>query len=110
MISLAHAQTAAAAPAQAAGPFGAFSQFLPIILIVAVFYFLLIRPQQKQQKRLRQMIADVKRGDEVVMTSGIYGKITELKDDTIMLQVANNIVLKFQRSAIQSVKGFEAPK
>lgn len=108
-MNLAFAQEAAGVAAQA-GPLGAFSQFIPIILIVAVFYFLLIRPQQKQQKRLKDMIASAKRGDDVVMTSGIYGKIAELKDDTVMLQVANNVTLKFQRSAIQSVKGLELKK
>lgn len=109
MISLAYAQDATQAVANA-GPFGAASQFVPIILIVAVFYFLLIRPQQKQQKMLRQMIADAKRGDEVIMTSGIIGKITDLQDDIVMLQVANNVIIKFQRSCIQSIKGYEIKK
>jgi len=109
MFNLAYAQDAANVATQA-DPFGAFSQFVPIILIVGVFYFLLIRPQQKQQKALKKMVEDVKRGDEVVMSSGIYGKIADLKDDTVMLQVANNVSLKFQRNSIQTVKGYSVQK
>ena len=107
--SIAYAQDATPAAA-AAGPFGAMTQFLPILLIFAVFYFLLIRPQQKQQKMLKLMIADAKRGDEVVVSGGMYGKIAELKDDTIMLQVSNNVTLKFDRNSIQRVLGLETKK
>jgi len=111
MINLAHAQEAASTAVNTtAGIPDIFQSFLPIILIVGVFYFLLIRPQQKQQKKLKQMISNAKKGDEVVMSSGIYGKISDIKDDTIMLQVANNVALKFQRNSIQSVKGHSLQK
>lgn len=103
-INLAYAQDAAAAAPS--GPLGALGSFLPIILIFGVFYFLLIRPQQKQQKLIRKMIADVKRGDEVITGSGIHGKVTEVQDSVILLQAAQNVTLKVERSAIQKVKGY----
>lgn len=104
MVNVAYAQDAAK---PAAGPLGAMTQFMPIVLIFIVFYFLLIRPQQKQQKRLRQMVSDAKRGDEVVTASGIHGKIAEVQDGTILLQVAGNVNLKVEKSAIQQIKGYE---
>jgi|APSaa5957512576_1039674.scaffolds.fasta_scaffold203352_1 preprotein translocase subunit YajC len=118
MISNAYAQdattTATTAPAgngvdaaESSSPFGAIGQFMPIIVIFAVFYFLLIRPQQKQQKTLRKMISDAKRGDEVITNSGLHGKIIEVKDDIIMFQAANNVTLKMERSAIQRIKGYQ---
>lgn len=104
MISTAFAQSKS--PAQG-GAFGAASQFVPILLIFAVFYFLLIRPQQKQQKRLRQMIADVKRGDEVVMTGGIHGRVDEVGGTVVQLLVANGIKIQFDRSSIAQIKGYQ---
>lgn len=95
---------------QPAGGGSALAQFLPIILIFVVFYFLLIRPQQKQQKRIKQMIADAKRGDEVVLTSGLYGTIAEIQDGTILVQASNNVKLKFDKSAIQKVLGYGEKK
>jgi len=101
--SIAYAQDAAAA----AGAGGAFTQFLPIILIFGVFYFLLIRPQQKQQKLLKQMVSEAKRGDEVIMNSGIHGKIAEIQDGTILLQVAANTNVKMDKGSIQQIKGYK---
>lgn len=108
MIRLAHAEEAAQTVATAASAIGPGThQLIMIGLIVGVFYFLLIRPQQKQQKMLKQMIADAKRGDEVLLNGGLHGKITELKDDnTVMVQVANNVVMKFDRNSIQNIKGY----
>lgn len=106
MINTVYAQEAA--PTAKAGPLGAVGQFLPIIIIFAVFYFLLIRPQQKQQKAIRKMIADAKKGDEIVTNSGLHGKIIEVKDDFIMLQAANNVALKMDRSCILKIKNYAA--
>lgn len=93
--------------AQAAGPASAFSGMFPILLIVVVFYFLLFRPQQKQQKMLREMIANLRRGDEVVMAGGLHGRVADIKDAEVFLQVSNNVTLRFDKSAVQSVKGAE---
>lgn len=105
-ISTAWAQEAAAAGGMGPGT----HQFVLILMIVGVFYFLLIRPQQKQQKALKKMIDDARKGDEVVLSSGLYGKISDIKDDVVMLQVANNVIMKFDRSSIQNIKGYDPKK
>ena len=60
--------------------------FIPMILILAVFYFILIRPQKKKEKKLRDMIAAIKVGDEVVTIGGIHGKVTRIKDDVFVIE------------------------
>lgn len=107
MINTVYAQEAAT-PVAKAGMLGSVGQFLPIIIIFAVFYFLLIRPQQKQQKAIRKMIADAKKGDEIVTNSGLHGKIIEVKDDFIMLQAANNVAFKMERNCILKIKNYAA--
>jgi len=84
------------------------ASFIPLILIFAVFYFLLIRPQQKQQKLHRQMVKDAKRGDDIVTASGIHGTIEAIDDQVIMVQIANGIQIKMDRSFIQMIKGYKA--
>lgn len=112
MISIAHAQEAASQATAAASAIGPGThQLIMIAMIVGVFYFLLIRPQQKQQKMLKQMVSDAKKGDEVLLSSGMYGKIAEVKDDnTVLVQVANNVVIKFDRNSIQNIKGYDPKK
>ena len=86
LISTAFAQDAA--PAAAAGP-DAMLQFLPIILIFVVFYFLLIRPQQKKLKVHKEMLSALRRGDRVVTGGGIIGTITRVVDDNeVLLEIA----------------------
>jgi len=90
---------------QAPGPGGAMMQFLPIVAIFAVFYFLLIRPQQKRQKQLQETISSLKNGDRVVTNSGIRGTIVGLKDDSIVLRIPpDQIKLELLRSSIASVE------
>lgn len=80
-------------------------QFLPIVAIFAVFYFLLIRPQQKRQKELQATISSLKNGDRVVTNSGIRGTIVGLKDDSIVLRIPpDQIKLELLRSSIASVE------
>ncbi len=98
-ISVAMAQDAAAA----AAPSNPFMNFLPLVFMLVIFYFILIRPQQKQQKLRKVLLANLKRGDEVVTNGGLYGKITEITDTVVMLQVANNVVLKLDRSQVNVV-------
>lgn len=73
---------------------------LPMILVFAVFYFLVIRPQQKQRKERMEMLAGLKRGDKVVTIGGIHGTLTEVRDRTIKLKVADNLELKMNREAV----------
>jgi len=72
----------------AAGPQGGLMAFLPMILLFVVFYFLLIRPQQKRQKQHKAMIAAVAKGDEVVTMGGILGKVTDVNENFITLEVS----------------------
>jgi len=88
----------AAGPATGQNPIGAF---LPLILIFVIFYFLLIRPQQKRQKQLQQMIESLKAGDEVVLASGIFGRIDRVVDQgTFLVEIANGVKVKVTKNAI----------
>ena len=86
-------------------PFGAF---VPIILITAIFYFLLIRPQQKKQKQLEAMIKAIDKGDNVVTTGGLHGKVIGVTDDVLTLEIASlkgeRVRIKQQRSRIETVQ------
>ena len=76
------------------------SSFIPMILIFVVFYFLLIRPQQKKARQQQEFLGSLKKGDEVVSSGGIYGKITGLTDTVVTLEIAEGIRVKLSRSAI----------
>ena len=97
-IADAHAQ--AAAPAAQGGEM--FQIFFLVGLFV-LFYFIAIRPQRKRQKEHTNMVSALNKGDEVVTTSGILGKITRIEDNFVVIQVADNVELKFQRSYISAV-------
>lgn len=88
------------AAAPAGGGAGGFASFLPLILIFVVFYFLLIRPQQKQAKQHQQFLSDLKTGDKVITRGGIHGTITGLTDTVITLEIAKDIKVKVSRDAI----------
>ena len=74
--------------------------FLPLLLIVVVFYFFMIRPQMKRQKETRKFREGLAKGDKVVTTGGIYGKIVTIQDTTISLEVAKDIVIKVDKNGI----------
>ena len=81
-----------------------FAQFIPLILIFVIFYFFLIRPQQKKIKDHKAMVGSLKRGDEVITSGGILGKIEKVyEDDKIDLLIADGITVKVIRSTIQSL-------
>ncbi len=88
--------------AQATGsPFGSdIMAFLPMIAIVVVFYFLLIRPQQKRAKDTKAMLSALQKGDEVVTAGGVVGKIAKLSDAYASIEIAPNVEVTVQRSAI----------
>jgi preprotein translocase subunit YajC len=77
--------------------------FLPLILIFVVFYFMLIRPQMKRAKEHRQLVAALSKGDEVVTNGGLLGKITNVSDSFVTLELADNVEIKMQRQAVQTV-------
>ena len=81
-----------------------FAQFIPLILIFVIFYFFLIRPQQKRMKDHKVMVAGLKRGDEVVTSGGIVGKVEKiLGDDKVDLLIADNVTVQVVQSTIQSL-------
>jgi len=106
-ISQAWAAEAPAAAAQAPDP---IMSFLPLILIFAVFYFLLIRPQQKRAKEHKGMVEALKKGDYVVTNGGLLGRITDLGENFVKLAVAEGVEVKVQRAAIASLMPKESVK
>jgi len=88
------------APVQTPSP---ITQFAPLIFIAIIFYFLLIRPQQKQRKEQQKLIEALKTGDKVVTSAGIHGMITNVKDRTILLKVADNVKIEIDKAAVATV-------
>ncbi len=74
--------------------------FVPIILIFVIFYFLLIRPQQKKQKEHAEMVSKLKKGDQVITNGGIYGIISSVKDRTVLLKIDENVKMEIQKNSI----------
>lgn len=86
-------------------------QFLPLIALVVLFYFLMIRPQQRRMKQHQQMLAALKRGDNVVLSSGMIGKVVRVEDKEVGLEIATGVTVKVVKSMIADVraKGEPAP-
>lgn len=78
-------------------------QFLPLLLIVAIFYFLILRPQQKRQRQLQDTIANLKIGDRIVTTGGVIGVITTVRDTSFLIRSADKSILEIARSAIAGI-------
>jgi len=97
-ISNAYAEGAAAAPQG-----GGFLEFLPLVALLAVFYFLILRPQQKRAKEHKVMMDALQKGDEVVTIGGILGKVTKVADENVAVEIADNVVVQLQKPAIQNV-------
>jgi preprotein translocase subunit YajC len=99
-ISEAFAQTA---PAAADSPFGGITGMLPILLMFVVLYFVMIRPQMKRQKEHKSMIDALAKGDEVVTTGGMLGKVTKMGESFLTIEVATGVEIQVQRSAVVQV-------
>jgi len=84
----------------AGGQSNALVTFLPLILVFVVFYFFMIRPQMKKQKEMNTYRSSLKRGDKVITTGGIYGRVSEVKDNHIMMDAGGDIKLKVDKSAL----------
>jgi len=100
MPGIAYAQGATGAAGGAAGAAGGIASFVPLILIFIVFYFLLIRPQQKKAKEHQAYLNDLKKGERVITGGGIHGRITGLTDSTVTLEIADNVRIKVTRNSI----------
>jgi preprotein translocase subunit YajC len=89
----------------AGGQGGGIGAFLPLILMFAIFYFLLIRPQQKKAKQHKQLLAALKKGDRVVSSGGLHGVVTGLTDDVVTVEIAPKIRVKVSRGSIAGIAG-----
>lgn len=102
--------TPAYAQAAGAGAGGTISFLVPMVLIFVIFYFLLIRPQQKRQKEHKSMVENLRRGDHVVTGGGILGRVTRVKEgEEIEIEIAENTRVKVYRSTIQAVLSKSEP-
>jgi preprotein translocase subunit YajC len=79
---------------------GGLGAFVPLILMFAIFYFLLIRPQQKKAKQHRELLSTIKKGDEVISSGGLYGLVTGVTEDTVTMEIAPKVRVKVSRNAI----------
>lgn len=104
-VASSSAEVASEATAAEAGLGSMIGMFLPMILIFVVFWFMLIRPQRKKDKKVKEMLNNLKAGDQITTIGGIYGTIKGIKDDTITLSVGmNNMDMRVARWAIRSVE------
>ena len=87
----------------AAGGMGAIQQFIPLVLMFAIFYFLLIRPQQKKAKEHRVLLDNIKKGDHVITAGGVHGKIATVEDGIVGLEIATGVVIKITKSYIAAI-------
>jgi preprotein translocase subunit YajC len=96
-ISNAYAEGAAAPQG------GGFMEFLPLIALLAVFYFLILRPQQKRAKEHANMVSALQKGDEVTTVGGILGKVTKVGEENVLVEIASGVEVQVQKPAIQNV-------
>jgi preprotein translocase subunit YajC len=88
----------------AAGPAGFLTSLIPFAAIIAIFYFLIIRPQNKKQKETQRMLSALKKGDRVVTIGGIHGVIQNVRESSVIVKVDENTKLEFSRSAISNIE------
>jgi preprotein translocase subunit YajC len=96
------------APGGAAGAAGggmaAFQQIIPLVFMFAIFYFLLIRPQQKKAKEHKTLLDSMKKGDNVITAGGVHGKVAAVENDLVTLEIAHNVNIKITKSYIAAIK------
>ncbi len=98
-------------PQGGSGSDGLFSTLIMFMLIIGIFYFMILRPQQKRQKERQKLLEALKKGDRVVTAAGMYGVIAGIDEKSVLVQVAENVKIKFERGSIASVlkEGEQAP-
>lgn len=104
MIGVAFAMGTPPGGAGQAGGMAAFQQVIPLVFMFAIFYFLLIRPQQKKAKEHRALLDSLKKGENVITAGGVHGKIVSVDDSLVNLEIANGVVIKISKSYIATVK------
>ncbi len=88
-------------------PVGSLLQFLPLLLIFGIFWFLLIAPMRKRQRALKEMLDELKKGDRVITTGGLHGEVASIKDGVLIVQLADNLKVKVSKSAVAGLQGSE---
>jgi preprotein translocase subunit YajC len=86
------------------------STLVMFAFIIGIFYFMIIRPQQKRSKEREKLLSAIKKGDKVVTSGGLYGTVAGLDEKTVLIEVADNVKMKFERGAIASVRAEGAPE
>ncbi|MDZ4712365.1 MAG: preprotein translocase subunit YajC [bacterium] len=81
------------------------SSIVPFLLIIVIFYFLILRPQQKRQKERAKLLESIKKGDKVITAGGLHGTVDGMDDKTLLINVGDNIKMKFERSAVTTIVG-----
>ena len=94
---------------EAAGGAGGFASFVPLILMFAIFYFLLIRPQQKKAKEHREMVSSLKKGDRIVTSGGIHGRITAVDDTVLTVEISDRVRVKVSRGNVSVLQSAAQP-
>ena len=92
-----------AAPPEGGGVAGIFASLLPVVAMIAILWFLLFRPQQKEQQRHREMIRALRKGDEVVTVGGLYGRIMAINEERISLKIADGVKVDVERAKVLKV-------
>jgi preprotein translocase subunit YajC len=90
---------------QTDGTTSLISSLLPFVLIILVFYFLILRPQQKRQKDREKLLAGVQKGDKVITSGGIHGTVEGIEDNTILVKIADNVKVKMDKGSISTIVG-----
>ena len=103
-LLMAGQQAAGNGGAAQSGPLGGLMSFLPFVAIIAIFYFLIIRPQNKKQKDTQKMLSALKKGDRVVTIGGVHGTIQSVRESSVIVKVDENCKIEFSRSAVSGVE------
>jgi preprotein translocase subunit YajC len=104
MLGLAFAMAGPPGGGTGAGGLAAFQQIIPLVLMFAIFYFLLIRPQQKKAKEHRSLLDGLKKGDFVLTAGGVHGKVTSVDDTVVSLEIAPGVNIKITKSYIATIR------
>ena len=89
---------------------GLLGSLLPFLLIILVFYFLILRPQQKRQKERQRLLESIKKGDKIITSGGMHGVVEGLDDKTVLIKIADNTKVKVERSAVTTIIGLTPEK
>lgn len=100
MLSILLQAAASSTNGNSGGMFGGYQGILMMVAIIAVFYFLIIRPQSKRQKEIQKQRESLKVGDKVVTSGGIHGRIKEMQDTAIILEIADNVKIKVEKNSV----------